>query len=1146
MVFRGGPLAIATKGVDLVAEEKKFKAGVASGRITIKGGAASFGGGRIGTGGVGSVRNQFLGGLPGNFIRDPSTGIVAQRDTLQGRRIIARFNAALSTEQARAATTAEELFAASSSFQAALGGGTPRGTFPGTGVAERVLTAEKTRLDTQSAELDRLQNQIVGAQASFVQRGTPFTQRLISEFNQKTGRFNQDAAVFSSQVDAFNADVRARVSAGTAFFKETPKKPTPFVTDFRTPAGTRQRPFGLEAQQTSLEIQRRRREAAAFAARSQQRFGLKPIDDFPTFVSETAADLKTKSRQFLATAASFKSVGELSKERKFAAEQQIGRGEFGQAFRTVLGGARVSTIKEVAKVPEVGLLGLEIGARATGLGFGIIAEPFITQLPQKTVTFDVPFAGKRKITKGSLRAAVGFAGELAFIPATIRTTQAVAVAGNVIIRSVKGIGTVKFNVLKGKGFVPDQSAVIVDLVETSPGVWAAKFVRKVKALKFAPATTSTGLRVTGGGILSPITKRFLPSIPPVTFSSVLGGVSTRPLTGKEALEAVKGIKTVKGRPRDEFRTILGIPERPVTAKEALAFAKTVPRVKGKPGTEFRTVLGIPEGPVTTKEALAFAKTVPKVKGKPGDEFRTVLGIPERPVTAREALAFAKTVPRVKGKPGEEFRTILGIPERPVTGKEALAFAKTVPKVKGKPGTEFRTVLGIPERPLTGREAIVAIRGIRRVKPRKPTEFRQPTTFREIFGIDRPVRRPPVRRPARPITRARIRRDGTVTIQRTRAIPGSLAQLSEDLPRVRRTPVELLFEQTQAELFGRPRAVGQRRQLTGFAKIAEEERLASERGLPLFAGVREQALGGRTEFVGIREQALRVRPEFASLARAQTLGIAPNLRLALGLDKVKTIPIVKPLQTSKQLQNILGTRPVQRVGVRKKTVQRVDPIRAFNRITEQSFKNLTKPITIPITRSIIRVKEAQRERVRERERLRVKQRISLSEKVLRERVRTREKVKLKEKIKPRIPIPKLDLPPIIITKTQKVGQGFKVLVRGKGTKVKGKHKPGQFKLTSKLVLTRPQALAVGQAHVEPTAKRTFKLLPAKGNIGLFKGRKFKQEQFTKKGRVFTEKSRFAINTPGELRAITGKGLAARRLSTKRKRKVVRKKTKRKRR
>lgn len=1044
MVFRGGPLAIATKGVDLVAEEKKFKAGVASGRITIKGGAASFGGGRIGTGGVGSVRNQFLGGLPGNFIRDPSTGIVAQRDTLQGRRIIARFNAALSTEQARAATTAEELFAASSSFQAALGGGTPRGTFPGTGVAERVLTAEKTRLDTQSAELDRLQNQIVGAQASFVQRGTPFTQRLISEFNQKTGRFNQDAAVFSSQVDAFNADVRARVSAGTAFFKETPKKPTPFVTDFRTPAGTRQRPFGLEAQQTSLEIQRRRREAAAFAARSQQRFGLKPIDDFPTFVSETAADLKTKSRQFLATAASFKSVGELSKERKFAAEQQIGRGEFGQAFRTVLGGARVSTIKEVAKVPEVGLLGLEIGARATGLGFGIIAEPFITQLPQKTVTFDVPFAGKRKITKGSLRAAVGFAGELAFIPATIRTTQAVAVAGNVIIRSVKGIGTVKFNVLKGKGFVPDQSAVIVDLVETSPGVWAAKFVRKVKALKFAPATTSTGLRVTGGGILSPITKRFLPSIPPVTFSSVLGGVSTRPLTGKEALEAVKGIKTVKGRPRDEFRTILGIPERPVTAKEALAFAKTVPRVKGKPGTE------------------------------------------------------------------------------------------------------FRTVLGIPERPLTGREAIVAIRGIRRVKPRKPTEFRQPTTFREIFGIDRPVRRPPVRRPARPITRARIRRDGTVTIQRTRAIPGSLAQLSEDLPRVRRTPVELLFEQTQAELFGRPRAVGQRRQLTGFAKIAEEERLASERGLPLFAGVREQALGGRTEFVGIREQALRVRPEFASLARAQTLGIAPNLRLALGLDKVKTIPIVKPLQTSKQLQNILGTRPVQRVGVRKKTVQRVDPIRAFNRITEQSFKNLTKPITIPITRSIIRVKEAQRERVRERERLRVKQRISLSEKVLRERVRTREKVKLKEKIKPRIPIPKLDLPPIIITKTQKVGQGFKVLVRGKGTKVKGKHKPGQFKLTSKLVLTRPQALAVGQAHVEPTAKRTFKLLPAKGNIGLFKGRKFKQEQFTKKGRVFTEKSRFAINTPGELRAITGKGLAARRLSTKRKRKVVRKKTKRKRR
>ena len=112
-----------------------------------------------------------------------------------------------------------------------------------------------------------------------------------------------------------------------------------------------------------------------------------------------------------------------------------------------------------------------------------------------------------------------------------------------------------------------------------------------------------------------------------------------------------------------------------------------------------------------------------------------------------------------------------------------------------------------------------------------------------------------------------------------------------------------------------------------------------------------------------------------------------------------------------------------------------------------------------------------------------------------------------------------------------------MVRTKGERRRGKFISGGFVEVSPFVFTRQQALALGQSKVMAAAKRSFKLIPAIGRAGEVKGLgRFRGEQFIKRGRVFTEKTKFAIDTLGELQQITAKGLSApRRRAVKKKRK-----------
>jgi hypothetical protein len=110
-----------------------------------------------------------------------------------------------------------------------------------------------------------------------------------------------------------------------------------------------------------------------------------------------------------------------------------------------------------------------------------------------------------------------------------------------------------------------------------------------------------------------------------------------------------------------------------------------------------------------------------------------------------------------------------------------------------------------------------------------------------------------------------------------------------------------------------------------------------------------------------------------------------------------------------------------------------------------------------------------------------------------------------------PVAKLDTPEPGVT-------GFDVFVRRKG----------QFEKINYAPLRRTEALGLGSFDVRTTPAATFKIEKAKEKATQrFKG-SFDQSFFYRKGGLFIEKKKKRIDTPGELRGITFKGLAALRL------------------
>ena len=87
------------------------------------------------------------------------------------------------------------------------------------------------------------------------------------------------------------------------------------------------------------------------------------------------------------------------------------------------------------------------------------------------------------------------------------------------------------------------------------------------------------------------------------------------------------------------------------------------------------------------------------------------------------------------------------------------------------------------------------------------------------------------------------------------------------------------------------------------------------------------------------------------------------------------------------------------------------------------------------------------------------------------------------------------------------------------------KGGKEKLLSQTAFTKEEALQFGANRVGKTARASFKLVEAKGVTGKFKGTGGLDKFYKSKSGFFVEKNKFRIDTPGEVREISRKGLKA---------------------
>ena len=87
------------------------------------------------------------------------------------------------------------------------------------------------------------------------------------------------------------------------------------------------------------------------------------------------------------------------------------------------------------------------------------------------------------------------------------------------------------------------------------------------------------------------------------------------------------------------------------------------------------------------------------------------------------------------------------------------------------------------------------------------------------------------------------------------------------------------------------------------------------------------------------------------------------------------------------------------------------------------------------------------------------------------------------------------------------------------------KGGKEQLLSQASFTKEEALQFGASRIGKTARASFKLVEAKGVTGKFKGKGDFTKFYKSKSGFFVEKSKFRIDTPGEVREISHKGIKA---------------------
>lgn len=227
---------------------------------------------------------------------------------------------------------------------------------------------------------------------------------------------------------------------------------------------------------------------------------------------------------------------------------------------------------------------------------------------------------------------------------------------------------------------------------------------------------------------------------------------------------------------------------------------------------------------------------------------------------------------------------------------------------------------------------------------------------------------------------------------------------------------------------------------------------------------------------------------------------------------------------------------QKVKVRQRLLvkQRLKVLQKQRVIQKQKFKERQKLKVRQALALKSKLSTTQKLALKQRLALRLRQRLALRTKLrtrlaLKTRLKTRQKIISKTILLP-ITLP---VPSISVKSIARLKGPFNIIVRRRGKRVK----------INKFPLSGRQALAFGGNFADNNAVRSFAIVKTKGKIRKVKFPAFKIKKFrrpkgnTKLQKFFlVEKTRFAIDTKGEKRQITAKGLAALR---RRKRKVKKK-------
>jgi len=484
---------------------------------------------------------------------------------------------------------------------------------------------------------------------------------------------------------------------------------------------------------------------------------------------------------------------------------------------------------------------------------------------------------------------------------------------------------------------------------------------------------------------------------------------------------------------------------------------------------------------TGKAAIApkpKIKTIPKKIPKP---MKPIVKQPQRPPTVKELQKVARNLPQKQAG-----IKITG------TGKTVLQQTKTIPTIKelqkiarglnqkqapiqvlSGTKTTITTKASIP----TVKELQKIARGLSGSKAPIQVTSKIPT----VSQLEKIAKTLPQKQAGIQITKPNLTpvitptatRTATVTLTKTKpitkaatqlAIPGSYKELATGLKVIPISPIVAT---------GIPK--------TGYEKFRQQQEQIS-----------------KNIFSNVKKTALTVPKQFQSYTEKPSQRFENYLRLS---------PLEKTLQPSK-------TEQKQQQKVIKAIAPSIKNIQTTNSMqqSKQQEKEQRKLIS--------RIMETPKETTTTRQSYNINI-------IPRERERTRDKVK--EKPKPR-KTTRIRFPtfPQIQKEKPKLEFGYKVLVRTKGIETLTGWKPGGFKPISTIVLPKEQALALGQKIVAGTAKRTFKIQPAYGKLVGYKGlTPFQPEMFKIKGRQYTEKTKYAIDTPGELEEITFKGLKTKR-------------------